>query len=160
MFPSSLLLCKNLTFLLPFNSRRGLAGDVVDHAVDAFDLVYEAGGDLIQGFVRDPGPVGCHEIGGGHGAEGQGIVVGSAVAHDAYGTGVGEHGKILVYGFIQPGGGDPLPEDGVGVPQGIRFFLSDLADDANGEAWPGKGLTHHEIFGEAQLPAQLTHLVL
>ena len=54
-----------------------------------------------------------------------------------------------------------LAEDGVGIAQRCRAFsLRDLAHDADGKARAGEGLAHDQIFGQAQLAAELTHLVL
>ena len=69
--------------LFPLNSSRRLGGNVVDDAVDAFDLVDYAGGAPFEDIVGDSGEVGGHEVGGGDGTESEGVVIGSAVAHDA-----------------------------------------------------------------------------
>ena len=68
--------------LLPLDGRGRFGRHVVADAVDALDLVDDAGGDLVQHLVGDTGPVSSHEIAGGDGPEGQGVVVGPAVAHD------------------------------------------------------------------------------
>ena len=146
--------------LFPLDCCRGLAGDVVTNPVDALHLVDDTHADAVQHVVGDSGPVGGHEIAGGDGAESQGIVVGAAVAHDAHGAGVGEDSKILVQVLVLAGLGNLVPEDEIGLPEGVRLLLGDVPDDADGKAGAGERLTGDQVLGQAQLTAQLTDLVL
>ena len=127
----------------PLYCGRGFGRDIVDDAVDALDLIDDAGRDSVQYVVGDSGPVGGHEVAGGDGTEGQGIVIGPAVAHDTHRPGVGEDGKILVDGGTQAGSGDLLPVNGIGVPQAVQLVLGQVSDDPDGQAGTGEGLTHH-----------------
>ena len=129
--------------LFKLDGGRGFTCDVVDDAVDALDLIDDAGRDSVQYVVGDSGPVGGHEVAGGDGTEGQGIVIGPAVAHDTHRPGVGEDGKILVDGGTQAGSGDLLPVNGIGVPQAVQLVLGQVSDDPDGQAGTGEGLTHH-----------------
>ena len=52
-------------------------------------------GDGCQDVVGDAGPVGGHEVVGGDGADGQEVVVGSVVAHDAHGADTGQDAEEL-----------------------------------------------------------------
>ena len=151
---------KNRTFSLPFYCGRGFARDVVADPVDALDLVDDAHADAVQHVVGDSRPVSGHEVAGGDGAESQGVVVGAAVAHDAHGAGVGEDSKILVQVLVLAGLGDLVPEDEVGISEQVGLLLGDLPDDADGQAGAGEGLAGHQVLGQAQLPAQLSDLVL
>lgn len=128
--------------LFPLDGGGGLGGDIVDDTIDALHLVDDAGGDLVQHIVGDAGPVGSHEVAGGDGAERQGVIVGAAVAHDAHGAGIGEDGKVLVDVLVLAGGGDLLPVDGVGIPEGVQLLLGQIADDPDGQAGTGEGLAH------------------
>ena len=128
--------------LFPLDGGRGFTCDVVDDAVDALDLIDDAGRDPVQYVVGDSGPVGGHEVAGGDGTEGQGIVIGPAVTHDTHRTGVGEDGKILVDGGTQAGSGDLLPVNGIGVPQAVQLVLGQVSDDPDGQAGTGEGLAH------------------
>ena len=74
--------------------------------------------------------------------ERQGVIVGAAVAHDAHGAGIGEDGKVLVDVLVLAGGGDLLPVDGVGIPEGVQLLLGQIADDPDGQAGTGEGLAH------------------
>ena len=82
-------------FLFPLNRRWGFTGDIVDDAVNMGDLIDDAGGGAVEDVVGDTSPIGGHEVGGGDAAEGEGIVVGAAVAHDADGAHIRQHGEIL-----------------------------------------------------------------
>ena len=123
-------------------------------------LVDDAHADTVQHVVGDTGPVGGHEVRGGNGAQGQSIVIGAAVAHDAHGAHVGQHREVLVHGALQVGLGDLVPEDEVGQAQGVQLVLGDLAQDADGKTGAGEGLAHDQILRQTQLAAQLTDLVL
>ena len=50
--------------LFPLHRCGGFGGDVVEDAVDALDLVYDAVGDLVQHLKGDAGPVGGHKVAG------------------------------------------------------------------------------------------------
>ena len=111
--------------LLPLNCRRGLRSNIIADPVDPRNLVDNADRDLIQHVIGDASPVCCHKVGGGHGTQGQGVVVGPAVAHNADAAGVGQNGKILVQVPILTGLGDLIPEDVVSQTQSIGFLLGD-----------------------------------
>ena len=42
----------------------------------------------------------------------------------------------------------------------VQFLLGDLTDDTDGKAGAGEGLAPHQLLRQAQLDAQLPHLVL
>ena len=102
--------------LFHLHGRGGFAGDVVEDAVDAGDLVDDAGADPVQEVIGQAGPVGGHEIVRPDGPEGDGVVIRSPVAHDAHGAHIGEGGEVLVGAVGQVGGGHFLPEDGSCLP--------------------------------------------
>jgi hypothetical protein len=68
--------------LFPLDGCGGFAGDVVDDAVDASDLVDDPAGDGAEDVVRDVREVGGHEVGRVHGADGDDVLVAALVAHD------------------------------------------------------------------------------
>ena len=80
---------------LPLDGAGGLAGDVVDHAVDAADLVDDAAADALEHLVGQRGPVGGHAVFRMHGAHGGGVGVGALVAHHAHAHHRQQHGKAL-----------------------------------------------------------------
>ena len=61
---------------------RWFSGAIVHDAVDVFDFVYDSTGCSSDDIPRDFGAFGGHEIGGGDGAEGDGVIVGSFISHD------------------------------------------------------------------------------
>src|ERR1700744_3851824 len=84
-----------LTRLFPFNRRGRLRRDVVDDAVDAADLVDDPGGDLAEEVVGELDPVGGHAVLALDDADGDGVVVGPLVAHDADAAAGEEDGERL-----------------------------------------------------------------
>ena len=141
--------------LFKLNRSRRLRRNIINDPVDSLDLIDDPDADLIQHLIGNPCPVGRHKVGSGNTAERQGIVISSAVAHNAHRAHIGQHGKILADLGIETGVSDLLPEDGVCIPKGIRLLLGDLADDADGQAGAGEGLTLNQILRQAQLPSQL-----
>lgn len=83
-----------------FDRCRGFAGAVVEDAVDVLDFVDDAAGDGLEQAPRNLGGFGRHEIGGGHGAQGHGIVVGALIAHNAHTAHVGQRGVVLADALI------------------------------------------------------------
>ena len=102
-------------FLFPLNRRWGFTGDIVDDAVNMGDLIDDAGGGAVEDVVGDTSPIGGHEVGGGDAAEGEGIVVGAAVAHDTDGAHIRQHGEILADAVGEACVCQLLAEDGVGA---------------------------------------------
>lgn len=72
--------CMPLWLLFEFDRCGRFAGAVVEHAVDAFDFVDDAACGLLQDFPRQLGALGGHEVARHDGAQGDGVVVGAAVA--------------------------------------------------------------------------------
>ena len=83
--------------------------------------------------------LGGHAIDAGDGAQGAGVVVGAAVAHDAHGADREQHGEGLPDRVVQARGPDLLQEDRVGAAEDGQAFLGDGAGDADGEAGAGEG---------------------
>ena len=72
------------THLFPLNRRRRLRTHVIRHPVDAAHFINNPAGYLFKQGVGQFGPVGGHEVAGLDGAQGDDVVVGAAIAHDAY----------------------------------------------------------------------------
>ena len=137
--------------LFPLHRGGGFGGNVIADTVNALDLVDNAHRHPVQHIIGNAGPVSGHEVVGGHGPEGQSVVIGAAVAHDAHRAGVGQDGKVLVDTVVQTGPGDLIPEDKVGLTEGVGLLLGDVADDADGQAGTGEGLAGNQVFRQAQL---------
>ena len=127
--------------LFPLDGCRGLGCNIVYNPIDPRNFIYNARADAVQNIVGDTGPVSGHKIIGRDGTKGQGMVISTAIAHDAHRAGIGENGEKLtkILGF--PGFRKLVSEDEIGQAKGICFFLGDISDDADGETWPGEGLT-------------------
>ena len=59
-----------------------------------------------------------------------------------------------------PASAQLFDEDGVGAAQEICILLADLTQNANTEAGAGKGVPVDHVEGQAQLHAELAHLIL
>ena len=82
--------------------RRGFARAVVQHAVDALDLVDDTVSNCAE---QRPGKLrrfGSHEVGRRYGADDYCIVVCSLVAHASYGAHVGQRCEILIRILSKP----------------------------------------------------------
>ena len=138
----------------PFDGGRGFGCDIQDNAAGVGDFVNDAGGDTGDQIVGETGPVRSHEVIRGDGTEGDGIVIGALIAHDADALDAGKDGEILVYMAVKAGGSDLLAEDGIGLPDDFRFFRSYLSDNPDGEAGTGEGLAPDELPRETEGFAQ------
>src|SRR6267143_4858693 len=94
--------------LLPLYRRGRLARDVVDHAVDAAHFIHDAVGHFGEELVRQRRPVRGHEVGGLHRAQCDDVLVGTPVAHDAYGFHREKHRKCLRHLVVPTAGAQLL----------------------------------------------------
>ena len=157
---STTLRVVNRRWLFPLDRRRRFAGDVVDDPVDARHLVDDAGADAGKQVVGQACPVGGHEVFGCYGADGDGVVVGAPVAHDADALDRQQHGKDLAGGAVEVGGIDLVEEDLVAQTQGVEALAGYLAEDAHGEAWAWEGVAPDDFFGQAEDLAEFAYFVL
>ena len=145
---------------LPLDRRGRLRADVVDDAVDAGHLVDDAAADPGQHVVRQPRPVGGHPVVAGHRADGDHVGVGPAVAHHADRADRRQDREGLPQGPIQPGALDLVDHDPVRLAQRLEPLGGHLADDPDREARARERLALDHRLRQAQLLADLAHLVL
>ena len=108
-----------------------------------------------------PGPVGGHRVVAGHGPHDDRVAVRALVAHHADRADVGEHGERLPDLPLQPGGGDLLAHDGVGLLQQrdlARGVTSPMIRTPS--PGPGNGWRHTISSGRPSSCAEPAHLVL
>ena len=146
--------------LFPLDGGGGFGAYVVDDAVYALDLVHYAHGHLVQHVVGYPRPVGGHEVARRHAAQGKRVIVGPAVSHDADGTHIGQHRKILAHRSLKLRLCDLVTENEVRLTQYREPLLGDLADDPYRKPRSGEGLAHDQILRQSQLTSERTNLVL
>ena len=79
--------------LFPLNGAGRFGGDVVDHAVDALDLVDDAVGDGAEQIAGQVAPVGGHGVATVNNPQGDNAFIGALVAHDADGFERQQHGE-------------------------------------------------------------------
>src|SRR6201996_1818051 len=145
---------------LPLYGPGRLGRDVVDHPVDAAHLVDDAGGGTGQEAVLEGIIIRRHAVGGGDGAQGTDMVIGTAVAHHAHGLDREQHGEGLPDLVVQAGLADLVQIDDVGLAQDLELVFGDLARNADGQARPRKGMAADERRRQTQLAAQRAYLIL
>ena len=109
--------------------------------------------------MGDSRPVGGHEIGGVHAAEGDHVLIAAAVAHHADGFHRENGGEGLGGAAIEVLGNDFFEEDFVGIPQNGEAVFGDFAEAADGEAGAGEGVSPDDFLGQAELQAELADFV-
>ncbi len=90
----------------------------------------------------------------GDGAQGQHVIVGAAVAHDADGAHGQQHGKGLPDGVVEAGLADLVEVDGVGLAKNVELLARDLAGNADAEAGAWERMAADEGLGQSQLAAE------
>ena len=123
------------------------------------DFVYDAARDFIEDIVRNTGPISRHEVCRRNAAQGQCVVIGSEVAHDADGAVIGEDGKVLVDVALHAGIGDFFAEDGIGISEDIQFVFGDFTHDADSQARTRERLAPYEVFRKAQFSPEFADFV-
>lgn len=137
--------------LFPLHRCGRLGGNIIHDAVDARHFIDDARADLGQQVIGQTRPIDGHEVVGRHGTDGQHEVVRALVAHHADGTGVGQHGEILVDVAVKARQRDFLAENRVALANGFQFVgvMSPMMRMAR--PGPGNGLTPDH--GRAACPA-------
>src|SRR5258705_2336705 len=98
--------------LLPLDGGRRLRGDVVHDAVHAPHLVDDAAREPGEEIAGQSRPVGRHAVGRGDGADGDHVLVGALVAHDADRLDRQEDGERLPEVAVEAGPTDLLLHHG------------------------------------------------
>ena len=87
--------------LFPLNRCGWLRGDIIHDTIDMLYLIYDTGRNLIQYLIGDSCPIGSHEVGCGYATQGNGIIIGTEVTHNANGAHICDNCEILVNISIQ-----------------------------------------------------------
>ena len=145
--------------LFPLDGGGRFAGDVVAYAVHAFDLVDDAGRDAGEDFLRHADPIGCHAVMAAHDAQGDGVVIGSFVSHDAHRADGQKNGEGLPNFIIPLGGSHFLDHDGIGLAHDAQALGVDSSDNANGESRTREWLAVDDFFGESEFFADSADFV-
>lgn len=146
------------TRLLPLDGGRGFCGDVVDDAVDALDLLHDAGGRGAQHGVGQLHPIGGDGVVGVDGAQGDHVLIRSAARGvHARGEAVVDDGEVLPHLGAEPRLFDLFAEDGVRVTQDGELLAGDLAYASHAETGAGEGLTVDDEIGQTQLASDFAH---
>ena len=101
--------------LLKLDGCRGFGGVVEHDAVDVLNFVDDAVGGGGDGLGGQDSNLSRHKVGGGHGAQGDGVIVGALVAHDADAAHIRQRGKVLTRALGHGELIDFFAPDGVGI---------------------------------------------
>ena len=103
------------------------------------DFGGDPGDELLDEGEVQLGRLGGDGVHGVDGADDHGPVIGPLAVGDAGGLEVGDDGEILPDLLVQTVLGELLPQDGVGLPDGLQPVPGDGADAANAQAGSGAG---------------------
>src|SRR5213082_1703209 len=145
---------------LPLDGRRGLAGDVVDHARDTWHLVHDAPRDVVEKLVRQPRPVRGHEVDRLHRPQRDHVVVAATVAHNAHRAHRQEDREGLTHAIVEIVPAQLLDVDRIRAPQELGVLGAHLAEDPHREPRSGEGVAMGELARQPELGAEPAHLVL
>ena len=100
-----------------------------------------------------------HEVACGDGPEGNRIVVGTSVAHNADGSHIGKCSKVLTKVFVNACLGDFLTVDIIGILNDVDFFFGNFANDTDSKARAREWLTAYKVFRDAEFAARITDFI-
>src|SRR5262245_4543077 len=126
--------------LLPLDRARGLGADVVDDPVHAAHLVGDRAGDLGEEIRGQTGPVGGHAVQAVDGTEGDDVLVGTAVAHDADALHRQEDGEGLPGALVPATFFQGAEKDRVALAQDLQSLARYWSQEAHGEPRPREGM--------------------
>ncbi len=105
-------------------------------------------------------PVGRHAVGARDGPQGDHVLIGPSVAHDAHRLDGKQHRQLLPDVIEKSCVPDLLAEDRIGLSDDGELVLRDGAQDAHRQSRPREGVPPDEGLGEAQFATELPDLVL
>lgn len=124
------------------------------------DLIAEAVRDARQHIVGDARPVCGHEIIGCNCANGDQMIVGTVIAHDADRMHIRQDGEELLELAFQTALLNLITENGIGFLQNTDFLRGNLADDADAETRSRERLPPDQLMRNAELLTDRTDLIL
>lgn len=152
-------------------------GKIINDTAHAINLVGDASRHFIQKLKVEAVRVGRHEVLGLDGAEDDDVLVDTLVTHDADGTlfllvffysgEVGnktyarvESSKSLANFIVQTLLANHADKNVIGLAGNLDTLRGNLAEDADGDAGAGEGVSHDELLVEAELASELADLIL
>src|SRR5699024_3849968 len=92
--------------------------------------------------------------------QGNRVIVGAEIAHNADRPHVGQGSEILAQALVHAGLGDLFPVDGIGILHDAHFLGGYFADDTDSQTGAGEWLTDYQVFRNTQFQAHLADLIL
>ena len=147
-------------FLFPLHRSRRLRSNIIHNAVyDTLHLICNSSGHLCQNVIRNPSPVGCHEVICRDCANRNQICVGPMVAHDTHSIYAGKDAEELRQILLIAVLFHLVSENPVRFLENRNFFSRNLTDDTHTETGAREGLTPNELMGQSQGLADFADLV-
>ena len=123
-------------------------------------LIDDPAGHLLQYFIRDLCALCGHEVDGLHGSQCDGVIIGSLIPHNAYGSHIGQGCEVLVDLAILTCVSDFLAVDGICILYDLDLLGGYFADDTDTQSGTGERLTEYQVLRDTKLQSYLTDLIL
>ena len=124
------------------------------------DFVYDPDRDLLQNIPWNLSKVSRPPVDGGHGTDGNRVVVGPTVTHYPDRTNPWQNGEVLPDLLVKAGLLDLIPQDSVGFTNDLQLFRSDFADHPNPQARAWEWLPPNQFVRNTQHFTQFTGFIL
>ena len=151
-FPAPCLLFK-------LNRSRRFPRTIIQYAVYTFHLIDDSTCNFSEYFPRKFCGFCGHEIGCEDGTKCDGIVIGSDIAHTAYGTHIGQGCEVLTECAVDTCLGDLLAVDSVCILYDAYLLCGYLTDDTNTKSRTRERLTVYQIFRNTKLQTGAADLI-
>ena len=144
----------------PLDCRDRLRGEIIKHAVYAFDFVQDPVGDLSEQFIGDRFDRGGGRVNGVDSSENYRPFICALVVLDAGRLEIGNYSEILPNLALQTVRGKFFAKDRVGFADSFEPVTGYRTYAADTETRAGEGLTIYHVIGKAELFAYHAHLIL
>ena len=146
--------------LFPLNSTCGFGCDVVEDAVDAFNLGEDSVCDRVEHGVGDLFDSSCHSVLGVNGADDSGPTLIALFVLYANALEVGDSNKELPYLACKAAFVEFVAEDSICFAERVESVTCDSTKAANAETGTGERLAVNHSGGKTESSADHTNLIL
>ena len=146
--------------LFKLNRSGRLTGNIIHYPIHMAHLIDDPAGHLLQYFIRDLCALCGHEVDGLHGSQCDGVIIGSLITHNAYGSHIGQGCEVLVDLAVQTCVSDFLAVDGICILYDLDLLSGHFADDTDTQSGTGERLTEYQMLRNAKLQSYLADLIL
>ena len=146
--------------LLILNSCRRFTRNIIQHPIHVPYFINDSVGNLFQNRERNLCPVCSHKVSRLNGTKSYCVIVCSAVTHNAYASHVRKRCKVLVNLTVKTCVCNLFAENRISITENVKFFLRQIAYDANSKPRSRERLTVHHIVRQAERFSYNANLVL